>query len=67
MEFYGQWSREDGVLRINGFTREPIVIQEKGPDVPTCAQMFDSVKNIIDSRFMGMLYHADDLFWASDD
>ncbi|KAG9066490.1 hypothetical protein KI688_001718 [Linnemannia hyalina] len=54
MEFYGQYSQEDGVLRINGSTREPTVIQEKGPDVPTCSQMFDSVKNVIDSRFMGI-------------
>ncbi|KAF9545368.1 hypothetical protein EC957_011016 [Mortierella hygrophila] len=54
MEFYGQWSQDDGVLRINGSAREPTVIQEKGPDVPTCSQMFDSVKNVIDSRFMGI-------------
>ncbi|OAQ24701.1 hypothetical protein K457DRAFT_35666 [Linnemannia elongata AG-77] len=54
MEFYGQWSQEDGVLSISESTREPVVIQEKGPDVPTCAQIFDSVKNVIDSRFMGI-------------
>lgn len=65
MEFYGQWSQEEGVLSISESTREPVVIQEKGPDVPTCAQIFDSVKNVIDSRFMGMPYHADGIFWVS--
>ncbi|KAF9149856.1 hypothetical protein BG015_008333 [Linnemannia schmuckeri] len=78
MGFYGQWCSEDGVLRINLSSREPVVLGEKGPDVPTSAQRFESVKKVIDSRFMGIASvdgyiedvtfpdHVMTRFWAKD-
>ncbi|KAF8930260.1 hypothetical protein BGZ47_000677 [Haplosporangium gracile] len=78
MEFYGQWNPKDGVLRIDLSSREPIVLREKGPDVPTPAQRFESVKKVIDSRFMGIASvdgyiegvtfpdHVTTQFWVKD-
>ncbi|KAF9931423.1 hypothetical protein FBU30_010261 [Linnemannia zychae] len=57
MQFYGQWSNDDGMLHIDYSTREPIVILEKGPDLNRSSMKimkFESVQRIIESQFMGV-------------